>query len=82
MSDRQFDCATNLAEVDVKKKIELLGNAAALIGVVLCLVAGVGRVAGYFYLAGFEPMSLYLGGMGFMLGACLAKLHVLGSAGS
>ena len=66
----------------MKNTIELLGNAAGILGVLLCLVAGLGRMAGYFYLAGFEPMSLYVGGMGFMLGACLAKLHVLGMASS
>ena len=64
----------------MRDKLELVGNAAGLLGVVLCLGAGLGRVAGFYILAGFEPMSLYLGGMGFMLGACLAKLHLLGAA--
>lgn len=66
----------------MKKTLEQVGNAAGILGVLLCLVSGLGRVAGYFYIAGFEPMSLYLGGMGFMLGACLAKLHVMGMASS
>jgi hypothetical protein len=66
----------------VKKTLEHLGNAAAILGVVLCCVAGFTRFAGFFYLAGFELMSLFFGGMGFMLGACLAKLHVLGMASS
>ena len=66
----------------MKELLEKLGNAAAVLGVALCFVAGLARVAGLFYLAGFELMSLFLGGMGFMLGACLAKLHVLGMARS
>ena len=58
----------------MKKILEHLGNVAASLGVSLC------SVAGYFYFAGFELISLFVGGMGLMLGACLAKLHVLGMA--
>lgn len=64
----------------MRKTLELVGNAAGILGVVLCLGAGLGRIAGFFSLAGFEPMSLYLGGMGLMLGACLAKLHLLATS--
>lgn len=64
----------------MRKTLELAGNVAGLLGVMLSVGAGVGRIAGFFNLAGFEPMSLYLGGMGFMLGACLAKLHLLATA--
>ena len=62
----------------MKKTLERLGNVGAILGVSLCVVAGLARVAGFFYLGGFELFSLFIGGMGLMLGACLAKLHVLG----
>jgi type IV secretory pathway VirB2 component (pilin) len=68
-------------EVVVKTILERLGNGAAIVGVLLCLMAGLARVAGAFYLGGFELMTLFMGGMALMLAACLAKLHLLGMAG-
>lgn len=61
----------------MKEILIQLGNIAAILGVLLCAVSALVRVAGYFYLGGFELMSLFVGGMGLMVGACLAKLHVL-----
>ena len=61
----------------MKHLLETGGNGAALLGVLVCLVAGGARVAGAYYLMGFELMTLFIGGMGLMLGACLAKLHRL-----
>ncbi len=61
----------------MKHLLETGGNGAALLGVLVCLVAGGARVAGGYYLMGFELMTLFIGGMGLMLGACLAKLHLL-----
>ncbi len=61
----------------MKHLLETGGNGVALLGVLVCLVAGGARVAGGYYLMGFELMTLFIGGMGLMLGACLAKLHLL-----
>ena len=61
----------------MKHLLETGGNGVALLGVLVCLVAGGARVAGAYYLMGFELMTLFIGGMGLMLGACLAKLHLL-----
>ena len=61
----------------MRNLLETGGNGVALLGVLLCLVAGGARVAGVYYLMGFELMTLFTGGMGLMLGACLAKLHLL-----
>lgn len=69
-------------EVVVKELLTQLGNIAAILGILLCTVSALVRVAGYFYLGGFELMSLFVGGMGLMVGACLAKLHVLGMSAS
>jgi hypothetical protein len=64
----------------MKQAVAHLGNVAAVLGMLLCLVAGLARVAGMFYVVGFEAMTLYTGGMGLMLAACLVKLHLLGGA--
>jgi hypothetical protein len=61
----------------MNKLIELAGNAVGLIGVVVFLAAGLARVAGQFYLLGYQSMTLFAGGVGLMVFACLAKLHVL-----
>lgn len=63
----------------MKRTLEGLGNVAGLGGVTICAVAGIARIVGFIHLGGFELMTLFIGGMGLMLGACLAKLHVLGS---
>lgn len=63
----------------MKQIVERLGNAAAVLGIFLCVVAGVARVVGLYHVVGFEAITLYVGGMGLMLMACLAKLHFLSS---
>ncbi len=62
----------------MEQLLERSGNAAAILGVLLCLGAGLARVAGAYYVMGYEAMTLFTGGMGLMLAACLAKLHALG----
>ena len=61
----------------MKLLLESGGNGAALLGVLVCLVAGGARVAGVYYFMGFELLTLFTGGMGLMLAGCLAKLHLL-----
>ena len=53
------------------------GNILGLAGVLLTAAAGVGRIMGHYHLAGFESMTLFMGGIGLMVMGCLAKLHVL-----
>jgi len=50
---------------------------AATIGVLVCLIAGIARIAGYPYLAGFESLTLFTGGMALMLFGALLKLHAI-----
>ena len=61
----------------MEKLITLVGKVVGLAGIILTATAGVARVAGHYHLAGFEVMTLFVGGMGLMLIACLAKLHSL-----
>lgn len=59
------------------KLIETAGNIAALLGILLCAVSGIARVAGYFHVVGFESMTMFVGGIGLMVAACLAKLQAM-----
>jgi len=57
--------------------IRNLGNAAAIVGILLCLVAGLARLGGMFYLAGFEAMTLLTAGVALMVAAILMKVELL-----
>ena len=61
----------------MSKLFVLAGNGLGLIGVLVCAVAGVSRLTGAFYTAGFQTMVLFNVGVGLMVAACLAKLHAL-----
>ena len=54
-----------------------LGNGAALVGILLCAVAGVIRLSGGYWLMGMDAITVFTGGIGLMVFACLAKLHQL-----
>jgi hypothetical protein len=54
-----------------------LGRLAGVIGVAICLVAGVARVLGHFYLGGFSAAALLQGGMGLVLIGCFLLLLAL-----
>jgi hypothetical protein len=55
--------------------LDFVGSVVALTGVLVCLVAGVVRLSGSFYVFGFEAQTLFLGGIALMVMACLAKLQ-------
>ena len=55
----------------------LAGNLVAVIGVSMCLVAGVVRVFGNCHLFGYSAMTIFMAGTGLMVMACLAKLELL-----
>ena len=63
----------------MNKMIAYFGNGVGLAGVAVTLVAGVGRATGHYYLGGFEVLTLFTGGVGLMVMACLAKLQLLAS---
>jgi hypothetical protein len=54
-----------------------MGQAAGLAGVLVCLVAGLGRLTGVYRLANFEATTLFMLGVGLMVFACLVKLELL-----
>lgn len=62
---------------------KLIANGAlgvGILGVLLTTIAGIWRITGHFHLAGFESMTLFVGGMGLMLIGCFAKLHLLSTS--
>ena len=65
----------------MKSFLNLAGQIASIMGLLLCLVAGVARLAGAYQVFGFEAMTLFTAGIALMVAACLAKLEVLSMNG-
>ena len=61
------------------KLLQYLGTASGLLGALICLVSGLTRVSGSFYLGGYAATTLFMAGIGLMVFACLLKLEVLSS---
>jgi len=59
------------------KNLELAGLISAFIGVLVCLSAGLARIAGYYYILGYESTTLFNVGVGMMVFGCLVKLQNL-----
>ena len=66
----------------MEKIIELVGNIAAIIGIIFCTVSGFYRLIGHYNISNLiHTESIFLLGVGMMVFACLVKLHLL-SAGN
>ncbi|HHH39109.1 MAG TPA: hypothetical protein ENK50_05995 [Sedimenticola sp.] len=61
----------------MERLLAVVGNVAAVLGIAVCLVAGVSRIMGDFYLLGFSNGSLFQGGIALLLVAMLARLQQL-----
>jgi hypothetical protein len=59
------------------KLIQSLGDAAAILGMLVCLAAGLGRLAHRYSFGGIDVGTLFELGIGLMVFACLAKLQKL-----
>ena len=59
------------------KNLALAGSVAGIVGALICLIAGLARVAGYYYLADYQSTTMFNGGVGLMVFACLVKLENL-----
>lgn len=62
--------------------LDFLGNLSGLLGLVICLVAGLARLTGRSLLLDFEAMTVFVGGIALMVAGCLAKLQTLTSSRS
>ena len=63
----------------MEKIIDTTGTVLGVVGILVCLLAGVSRFAGSHYLMGFETVTLFIGGISIMVAACLAKLYSVSS---
>jgi hypothetical protein len=61
----------------VIKLIGISGNLAAVAGILVCALTIAARIVGIYEIAGIDAISLFTLGIGGMVLACLAKLHVL-----
>lgn len=59
----------------MEKTFDNIGSIFGVIGILICLLAGVSRITGNHYLVGFETITLFIGGISVMVMGCLAKLH-------
>lgn len=55
--------------------LEFLAAASAVLGILACFAAGSTLVTGNLWVLGFDPASLFIGGMAALILACLAKLY-------
>ena len=57
--------------------LKIVGNMTGMLGVLICLAAGIVRLTGNYLVFGYEARALFIAGIALMLMACLAKLHQL-----
>jgi hypothetical protein len=55
----------------------LIGRIAAIGGALLCAVAAIARISGYYWLGGFQAGTLLQAGIAAMVAGCLCFLYVL-----
>ncbi|NMG74930.1 hypothetical protein [Aromatoleum diolicum] len=55
----------------------LAGRIAGIVGLVLCGTAGAVRLAGHFWMGGFQLATLLQGGIAALVAACFFMLWVL-----
>jgi hypothetical protein len=55
--------------------VNLIGVLAGLLGVLLCAISGISRLAGHYFLAGFSVSTLMIAGIALMVFACFVKLY-------
>ena len=59
------------------KLIQSMGDVAAILGMLACLVAVLVRLGGTWSIAGVQIAALFQVGIGLMVFACLAKVQTL-----
>jgi len=59
----------------MEKLIDGLGMVMAIAGFILCGLAGLLRLSGTYYIAGYEALTLLQAGMALMIAACMIRLY-------
>lgn len=54
-----------------------VGTGVGIIGILVCLIAGLARLGGFYYLAGFESVTLLNTGVALMVLAILMKVELI-----
>jgi len=54
-----------------------LGTGIGIIGILVCLIAGLVRLSGNYYLSGYSVQSLLMIGIASLIMACFLKLEYL-----
>ena len=57
------------------KLISTLGYALAMLGFILCAIAGGARLVGMFHISSYEVMTLLQVGTALMVAACMIRLY-------
>ncbi len=60
------------------RMMEIGGNAAGLVGLLVCFVSGALRLSGMWDVYRFDLMTLFTVGIALMVAACLFKLQAMG----
>lgn len=61
----------------MEKIISLVGNLAAVAGILICLASGSARVMGHYLVNDYSTNTLFQAGVGLMVLACLLKIETL-----
>jgi hypothetical protein len=61
----------------MEQVMRVAGHVFGGLGLLICAAAGAARVSGAFYILNTEALSVFQGGMGLMVAACLLKLWAL-----
>jgi type IV secretory pathway VirB2 component (pilin) len=61
----------------MQQLLNYTGNLAGGLGILLCVVAGLTRLFGQYYLGGYAATTIFSVGTGLMVFACLVKLETL-----
>ncbi len=61
----------------MQQLINYTGYLTGGLGILLCIAAGLTRLSGDYYLAGYAATTIFSVGTGLMVFACLAKLEAL-----
>jgi len=57
------------------KHLALAGSISGIVGMLTCLISGLARIAGYYYLADYQSTTVFNMGVGLMVFACLVRLE-------
>lgn len=59
------------------KQIDNAGLVLGVLGILLCLLTGIARLASEYYLLGFQTITLFNAGTTLMIAACVLKLQAI-----